>query len=250
MEQAAADHMSLLRFVPTVTFDGASSPTGSAFSLGPTPVLWGHSQGATAGSIALPYGAWGGAVLSGQGASIRNALATKQNPVDIAHVLPWVLGDPGADGRLHGGAEHPVLSWIQTYLDGADPVAYGRLAVRVPPAGSTTHHLLQPYGIGDTYSPSPVQATYAASAGLDLAEPDPSVSAPEDIGYPPLTPLPLPLSGNVTVANVTVTAVVREYAPTAGADGHFVVFDLPSARTDAERFLAGALAGVMPQVGP
>ena len=48
-----------------------------------------------------------------------------------------------------------------------------------------------------------------------------------------------------------VTAVVRQYAPAAGNDGHFVAFDLPSARADVERFLAGALSGVgQPQVGP
>ena len=249
LQQAAADQMSLLRLVPTVAFDAASSPTPSAFSLAASPALWGHSQGATAASIALPYRAWSGAVLSGQGASVRDSLATRLSPVDIAHVLPWVLSDRGADGLVRGGAEHPVLGWMQALLEGADPVAFGRLAVRVPPAGSSAHHLLQLYGLGDSDTPSGVQASYAAAAGLELAAPDPSVGTPEDIGYPPLVPVPVPVSGNVTVLGKTVTAVVREYAPDAAQDGHLVAFDLASARADAERFLAGALGGGMPRVG-
>jgi hypothetical protein len=249
VQQAAADQLSLLRLVPTVAFDAVSSPTASAFSLAAPPALWGHSQGATAASLALPYRAWSGAVLSAEGASGRDSLATRSSPLDIAHVLPWVLSDRGSDGLVRGGAEHPVLGWMQAFLEGADPVAFGRLAVRVPPAGASAHHLLQIYGLGDSYTPSGVQATYAAAAGLELAAPDPSVGTPEDIGYPPLVPVPVPVSGNLTVLGTTVTAVVREYAPGAGQDGQPVVFDVASARADAERFLAGALGGGLPRVG-
>jgi len=250
IEQGAADQMAILRLVPTIAFDASSSPTGVAFALGAPIALWGHSQGASFGSMALPYGDWAGAVLSGQGASLRNALVTKTSPVDIAAVLPWVIGDASPGEGLRGGANHPVLSWLQTYMDAADPIAYGALAVRHAPTGMSAHHVFQPYGLSDTYSPGVTQGIYAASAGLHLAEPDPSVSTADDIGYPALAPQPLPLSGNVTVDGKTVTAVVREYAPAAGADGHTIAFDLPSARADAERFLAGVLADQMPQVGP
>jgi hypothetical protein len=47
-----------------------------------------------------------------------------------------------------------------------------------------------------------------------------------------------------------VTAFVRQYAPSSSNDGHFVVFDVPSATADAQRFLAGALSGIAPHAGP
>lgn len=247
--QGATDQMSLLRFVPTVSFDAASSPTGEAFSLGAPVGFWGHSQGATLGGIALPYGAWAGGLMSGQGASLRHALVSKESPVNIAAVVPWVLGDPRNDGTLVDGANHPVLSLLQTWIDPADPVAYARLAVSEPPSGLTPRHLFQPFGLADTYTPDDVQATYAAGAGLELAAHDASVTTPVDIGWPALQPMATPISGNRVVDGTTVTAAVRQYAPASGDDGHFVVYDVANARTDAERFLAGVLGGTVPQVG-
>ena len=46
-----------------------------------------------------------------------------------------------------------------------------------------------------------------------------------------------------------VTAIVRQYAPAQGADGHFVAFDVVNARADIERFLAGVLSGTTPKIG-
>jgi hypothetical protein len=57
------------------------------------------------------------------------------------------------------------------------------------------------------------------------------------------------MSGNRVINNFTLTLAIREYAPPAGSDGHFVVFDLPSANADAVRFLAGAANGDVPVVG-
>ncbi|MBW2523229.1 MAG: hypothetical protein JRI23_03600 [Deltaproteobacteria bacterium] len=247
--QGAADQMSLLRFVPAVSFDAGSSPTGSAFALGAPIAFWGHSQGATLGGIGVPYGDWAGVLMTGQGASLRKALVTKRSPVDIAAVVPWVLGDPRSDGTLIDGANHPVLTMLQTWIDPADPVAYARLAVSEPPGSLAPRHLFQPFGVEDTYTPPEVQATYAFGAGLELAAHDSSVTTPFDIGWPPLQTMPTPISGNRVVASTTVTAVVRQYAPASGDDGHFVVYDVANARADAERFLAGVLGGAMPQVG-
>jgi hypothetical protein len=242
--------MALSRFVPTVSFDAGSSPTGAAFALGAPIAFWGHSQGATLGAIAVPYGDWAGVLFSGQGAALRESMVVKTSPVNIAGIVPWVLSDPRHDGTLQDGPLHPVLSWLQTYIDPADPVAYSRLAVSEPPAGPTAaRHMFQPFGHDDTFTPSTVQATYAAGAGLELAAHDPSVTTPVDIGWPPLTPIATPISGNRDLSGTIVTAVVRQYAPASGDDGHFVVYDVANARADSERFLAGVLGGNMPIVG-
>jgi hypothetical protein len=244
--QGAADQIALLRLVPTVSFTAATSPTGAALSLGPA-AFWGHSQGASAGGLALPFGKYAGAVMSGQGASLIDALLTKTSPVNVAAAAPWVLSDVGSDGKLNGGQNNPVLSLLQTYYDGSDTIAYARAVAKAPPMGVTAHHVFQPYGQGDTYAPPVVQATWALAASLGLVAPDPSVTTPDDIGG--LSTIPPPASGNLMTNGKAVTAVVREYAPSAGKDGHFVAFDLPSARGDTERFLAGTLSGIVPHVG-
>jgi hypothetical protein len=112
--QGAVDQASLLRLATSLTLD--ASLTGAAIKVGPV-AFWGHSQGATEGGIALPYvSGYAGAVLSGEGASLIDALLTKTNPVDIAAVVPAVLEDHAVD------IYHPVLSILQTALDPADPI--------------------------------------------------------------------------------------------------------------------------------
>lgn len=168
----------------------------------------------------------------------------------MAAVLPWVLGDPGDPSGIRSGSNHPVLTWMQTHMDGADAVTFGRLALLEPPPSSSPHHLFQVMGQSDTYADALVQGVYAAATGVEFAAHDPSVTDPAPIGYPPLQPLGTPLSGNVTVSGTPYTAAVRQYAPSGADDGHFVVFDLPSALADADRFLGGALGATMPRVGP
>jgi len=247
VQQGAADQMALLRFVPTVAFDG-SSPTAEPFKLSSTAIAyWGHSQGATVGAVATPYGSYRGVVMSGQGASLKDALISKSSPVNIAAVVPLVLSDFTSEGKLPHGNRHVVLNLMQQYIDGADPIAYARLIAVNPPQNVAAHHLMQAYGLSDTFTPAVVQATFALAAGVGLAAHDSSVSSPDEIGK--LMPTATPATGNLKVDDKAVTAFVRQYAPSGSADGHFVAFDVPNARADVERFLAGALSGVTPQVG-
>jgi hypothetical protein len=244
--QGAADQLSLARFAPTVTFDMASSPTGTAFKLG-TVAFWGHSQGATEGALAVPLSSYGGAAFSGQGASLIDSLLTKTSPVNIAAAVPLALQDMDKDGTLVGGAHHPVLNLLQTYIDGADPVNYGAIMAITPLMGMSPHHVFQVYGQKDTYSPQQVQTIYAIAAGLTPVTHDPSVTKADDIAGRPESPAPL--TGNLTVGAKKLTVGVRQYAPAMGKDGHFVAFDVANARADVERFLAGVLNGSVPRVG-
>ncbi|MBW2454613.1 MAG: hypothetical protein JRI68_08885, partial [Deltaproteobacteria bacterium] len=245
-QQGAAEQMALLRFVPTVTFDQQSSPSGEAFNLSTNVGFWGHSLGAILGALATPYADWNGVLFTGQGAALRDSLVTKSSPVNIAGLIGFILSDFGNDGSLHHGSRHPVLNLMQHYIDGGDPIAYGRLLAVDPPGSLEGRHVFQVYGQFDTYTPSVVQANYLLAAGLDLVDHDSSATPPDDIGN--LTPVSAPASGNIVVGQKTVSALARQYGPT-NQDGHYVAFEVTNARADALRFLAGALSGVTPQVG-
>jgi predicted esterase len=246
--QGAADQLSLARFASTL--DASAADTGGAeLKVDPNAIVFlGHSQGATEGSLALPYSStYKAAVLSGNGASLTEALLSKQNPVNIAAAVPFVLGDFNSSGGLNGGDMHPVLTLLQQWIDPADPLNFARLVGLEPPTGTAPKSVFQTYGIGDTYAPPVTLAIYAIAAGMDEATPDASVTTPDKIDS--LTPESVPLSGNVTVSGTQVTLAVREYAPPSGTDGHFVLFETPSANADAARFLGMAAAGELPQVG-
>lgn len=186
-------------------------------------------------------------MLSGERASFTDTLLGTTTPTDFAAAMPIALSDTSSDGKLRGGDNNPVLAIIQAYLDGADPMSHAKLAAKAPPMGSVPHHIFQPYGLGDTTAPPATQQDYAVAAALGLVAHDASVMTPDDINK--LSEIPAPASGNLMVGGKPITALVREYAADAGKDAHYVVFDLASARADAERFLAGALAGGVPVVG-
>ncbi len=248
--QGAADQLSLARFAAALDVDAATSG-GEAIRIDPARIVFfGHSQGATEGSLALPFmPAIPAAVLSGNGASIKDALLAKTSPVDIAGIVPYLLGDPVVEGgavRLAGGASHPGLTLIGQWIDPADPLNFARLLTEDPPEGQAPKHVLQPYGLGDTFSPPATLAIFAVAAGLDEAEPEASVETPDDLG---LTLLTVPASGNVVVGEESITALLRQYQPPAGRDGHFVVFDVASANADMARFLGLAASGEAPVVG-
>jgi hypothetical protein len=236
--QGAADQMALVRFAKALDLVAGSSPTGAEIKFG-SVAYWGHSQGATEGAIAMPYTAGvSGVVLSGEGASLIDALLTKKSPVDIADAIPFALEDPGVS------TTHPVMSLLQNAIDVADPLNHARFLAVAPIAPITAKHVFQPYGLKDTFAPPVTEATYALAAGLGLLQPSPSASPPDPIGT--LTAVPVPASGNLGAA--ATSAFVREYGP-SGYDGHFVAFKEAVAQADVAHFLADALAGKVPKVG-
>ncbi len=162
--QGAADQASLLVLARSLSLD--ASLTGSAIKFA-SIAFWGHSQGATEGGIALPYvNGYAAAVLSGEGASLIDALLTKTNPVDIADVVPAVIQDPAVNEY------HPVLALLQAALDPADPLNHAA-AIAFAPLGDAgaPKHLFQPYGLDDTYAPPVTQATFAISRGTSASRP-------------------------------------------------------------------------------
>jgi hypothetical protein len=238
--QGAADQISLVRFATGFDLPAAASPTQTEIKVARL-AFWGHSQGATCGGIAMPYTAGvTGAVMSGQGASLMDALVTKTNPVDIAAVLPVVLEDPKVD------INHPVLSLLQGDLGLVDPLNHAAAMVSSPPAAANQKHVFQPYGQGDTYAPPVTQQTYALTAQLGQAVAPSGVTLDQFI---PSAPIPLPAGGNVTVNGVTLTALLRQYVSDGTYDGHFVAYDNPTAEADVDAFVAACVAGTTPMIG-
>jgi hypothetical protein len=257
--QGAADQLSLAKLGASLDLD----PTifGGA-TLDHTKVLfWGHSQGATEGGIAMPYSPQVSAVVfSGQGASLIDSLLNKTKPVDIAAAIPFALrdADPTAPTVLRGGEFHPILSVLQSYIDPADPLNHARFLALSPPVGMAGHHVFQPYGVDDSYSPPKTEATFARAAGLSLVGPaytnryELTPGECKDNGDGTCAPVTLPMvSGNVpgASAEITLTAAVREYQSDGSYDGHFVATRNATASADVVRFLSEAALGKVPTVG-
>jgi hypothetical protein len=237
--QGAMDQIALVRFAKSLSLLGAASPTGSDIKVG-SVMFFGHSQGATEGAIMAPYATgFTGMVVSGEGASLIDALLHKTSPVNIAAAVPFVLEESSPVNDTH-----PVLSLLQDAIDPADPLVHARAIAAVPTAPGMGKHVFMPYGQKDTYAPSETQITFVLAAQLGLASPPASVTAPDDIGG--LTPAPVPAKANL--AQGVTTGFVREYTP-AGFDGHFVVFQDATAQKDAAHFLADLALGKTPAVG-
>jgi hypothetical protein len=247
--QGGADVISMGRYAAALSVP-ASVAGGTAITSDPKGIVfYGHSQGSMHGSLGLPYSKdYSAAVLSGNGASLMHALLSKTAPQNIAVAVPFALGaDYDNKRRLFGGENHPVLTILQQWIDPGDPLNFGGVIGRQPGTGMPVKSIFQTYGIGDTYAPPVTLQTYAIAADLTLAAHDPSVTTPDAISN--FTELPVPLKGNFAKDGKTVTLAVREYQNASGKDGHFVVFDVPSATEDVARFLSMAAGGQVPQVG-
>jgi len=237
-QQGAADQHALVRLLESLSItDG----TATIKLDGSKAVFWGHSQGATEGSIFLAGDTnVRGAVFSGQGASLGDALTTKTSPVNIKDVM-WIALSEAHSKAVDGN--HPVIALLQAWADPADPLHYARKDVVVPGSSPTTPALLrnvfQLMGKDDTFTPLQVQANFAMAAGLLF------------VGPKVIDEFPTPAAsaeGNIVVGTMKSTAAFRQYAPPTMRDGHFVAFDVDQARTDVTKFLVSSSKGLVPKL--
>lgn len=243
--QGAADQLSLARFAAALDVP-ASESGGDAIVVNPDAIVFfGHSQGATEGSLMLPYSdVYKAAVLSGNGASLIDALLSKRRPVDIASIIPFILNDFDVDRSLFMGDYHPVLSLVQQWIDPADPLNFAEIAGFSPEPDGMPKSIFQTYGLGDSFSPPQTLVTYARAARLTEVEPHASAEEPDDLS---LGQGDAPVCSN---GPNNVTLALRQYGPPSGSDGHFVAFEVPGANRDVVRFLAAAALGHVPPAGP
>ncbi len=231
--QGAGDVFALVRALQTVSLAGLPL-TGDTTAFDPTQIYFiGHSQGSTVGLPASPFEpGLAGMVFSGAGGDLRETLVTKQNPVDIADLTPYVLEDSPVD------SSHPVLNMFQAFFERSDAVNYGGFLLQKLPTGITARPLVQTYGIGDTFAPDPTMQAVASAIGLSAAG-----SVPGPNPWPSATGLALPVSNNVVTSAGTVTAALLEANPMGAYDGHFVLFDNPAIQTEVMHFLGTATTG-------
>jgi hypothetical protein len=241
--QGAADQHTLERVVETLTIDPAVATSPTTFDATKT-VFWGHSQGATEGALFLASdGALNGAVLSGEAGGLIESLLTKVSPVDIKDGLWVALSEASASAVT---LYHPVLSIIQNWVDPSDPIHFAALDVTPSvPTGTTPfpRNIFQPSGTSDTYTPFPVQITYAIAGGLGLIAP-----VVDETGAAYGSNLPASQSGNIALGALMSTAALRQYTPGPTYDGHFVAYDNMTAQTDVTTFLARVALGQVPKV--
>ena len=235
--QGSADQHTLVRALETLSVDATVTGTAIKFDAAHS-VYWGHSQGATEGALFLASDAsLKGAVLSGEGGGLIEALLTKTQPVDIKDVLWIALSEANAKSV---DIWHPVLSLLQNWVDPADPIHFAALDVLPPaPSGATAfaRNVFQPSGTKDSYTPFEVQLGFAIEGGLKLV--DPILDAK-------LTTVPS-AQGNVAVGTQTATAAFRQY-PAGTYDGHFVAFKNDQAKGDVQKFLARVAHGEVPKL--
>ncbi len=236
--QGAADQLSLAKFAAALDLT-ANQTGGDAIKVDPLKIyFFGHSQGSTQGSLALPFSdEMSAAVLSGNGASLMDALLTKTSPVDLVSVLPYALSDFTV---VTTDRAHPVLSLLQQWIDPSDPLNFARSITRDPIGTHPPKHVFQTFGMGDTFSPPETMQIYALAGQLPHVTPDLS-----DLE---LTTVDPPAFGNIDVGGVYYTLGVRQYDPPSGNDGHFVVFDVNQANSDMVHFFETATLGP-PEIG-
>jgi pimeloyl-ACP methyl ester carboxylesterase len=273
--QAGIDDFSLLRMVKELRLGSAPWGAGSThsgtldfdpvFRIDPKRIYFmGHSQGGLTGPVFLAYEPEvKGAVLSGAGGGAVLALLAKSKPIDVRTLLQPAIREPLDEF-------HPVLNLIQQMLEPADTLNYGRMLISHRPAGLAPKHVFLSEGLVDHYTPN--ATTEALAAGIGIPQLTPVLSKVDALDLLGLTAQPPPLSGNVKEGGVAVTAGLLQYqaVPTEKTctadsdctssgycdtgrcldDGHFVLFDDPTAMRQYSMFLATMARDGVPTIGP
>jgi len=220
----------------------AVSASGQDIAFDGTKVLFfGHSQGGLNGPIFLAGSNLSrGGVLSGAGSDLGLNLLEKTKPVDVAAAFRVLagLGDPDSARELN--LQHPIMMLVQTLVDAADPIHYGAFIARAPRPGFAPKSIFQtegigPDGVGDSYAPP--HGIEALSVAIGLPRALPGVREVVEARWAGLADVAIPpegLSGNL--GGGAASGVLAQFVPPAGRDGHFVVFNVAAARTQAASF--------------
>ena len=235
--QAAADLLAIPR-----ALDGFATQPVSPIKIDPAHVaLYGHSQGGNAAALALAFQAgYGAGVMSGTGGTLIFTLLHKSQPVNLATMLPLILGENTV------GDDDQVLNLMQMYFERSDSVNFGRHLFFEPYEGVSRRHALHVYGSNDSYSPVETQRLYAVAAGFPIATP---LVDEETKNYGMLIIDPPVIDNQPFGTLAPVTAAQIQYQP-SGYDGHFVSTQNPSARTAIQKFLVTFMRDEAPTIEP
>ncbi|MGM0578727.1 MAG: hypothetical protein ACQEXJ_23595 [Myxococcota bacterium] len=240
--QGAADVFELVRVFGDLEIPAADSPTGEALRFDAAHVAYvGHSQGSQNGPLAVPYEPdIGLAVWSGAGAGLVHGILNKTEPVDAQLGAAVALQEFTDQGITPLSDRHPALSLVQGLFDPVDPLNHVALQMRQPREDVGPKHVLQTYGVGDSFSPLATAELFARVLGVDLVH---AGTPPEDMaGVQTVAP---PVSANK--AGGAATGGLVEATPD-GYDGHFVLFRDAGVGEQFRQFLATWIVDGTPTV--
>ncbi len=229
VRQSAIDYVSLLRMVQGLEIPADRSAFEQIARFNPNKIMFmGHSQGGLNGALflAIEPQVLGG-VLSGAGSNIAISLEQKTKPFDVNRLLTLAL-NVSVDQALDRW--HPTLTLLQTFIEPGDSSNFARFWFHEPKEGYPPKSILMTIGMRDEYTPPETNFALAVAGRVPLvepiAEPIPALDflGIESAGIPPI-------SSNVS--DNVVTAGLTQYE----REGHFIIFDLPSAKERYAKFL-------------
>jgi predicted esterase len=231
--QGAADAWSQMRLAQGLTFDDGNG----GFSIDPTKIyFFGHSQGGLTGPAFIAFEpALKGAVLSGTGGLLYLSMLYKTAPLDFPMLVETLARDSPMD------EDNPSLAIAQMWIERADGANYARFMTREPQLGPdgqqmAPKNIFQTEGFTDTYAPNPAIEAFATALGGDIVQ-ETDTAPVEGLALRGRTTVNAPVTNNLNGA----TAVLTQFKMKSGSDGHFVVFEIPTAEKQSADFL-GTLA--------
>ena len=234
--QGAADAWAMQRLLETLTIPASLEGSRTiTFDLNKL-YFFGHSQGGLTGPAYLAFEpAVKGAVLSGTGGVFYLSTLTKTEPVNFPDLIGTLIRDEPVD------EDNPTLGLAQMAVERSDGVNYAPLMVREPPLGENGQplapkNIFQTEGFTDHYSPNAVIEAFAVALGGDIVQ-LPDQKELEGVTLRGRAIKATPITNNMG----SVTAALGQYKQAGASDGHFVVFDVGSARRQTSQFL-GTLA--------
>jgi predicted esterase len=242
--QGAADAWSQMRLAQGLVFDDGNG----GFSIDPAKIyFFGHSQGGLTGPAFIAFEpALSGAVLSGTGGLLYLSMLYKTAPINFPSLIETIARDSPMD------EDNPSLAIAQMWIERADGANYARYMVREPQLGPdgikmAPKNIFQTEGFTDTYAPNPAIEAFATAIGGDLVVETDEKPVEGLVLRGKAGPVATPITDNVG----TATAVLAQFNMKAGSDGHFVVFDIPTAEKQSAQFLGTlAAAGQATVVAP
>ncbi len=240
VRQSALDLVSLMRMSQTLEIPSELSQRQRSVKINPNKILFmGHSQGGLNGPIFLAIESEvKGGMLSGAGSNIAISIEQKTKPIDINRLVKIALGLPN-DEVLDRW--HPALAVLQMFIDVGDGSNFGRFWFDSPRMNYQPKSIFMTAGLLDDYTPPDAIFALAVSGRVPLIEPVYQEIDALNFLNIPSAGVP-PFSGNV--ADRKATAGLAQYPD----QGHFVIYDLPSAKERYSKFLKELANSPLPKI--
>jgi hypothetical protein len=270
--QGAADNFQLVRMIEALNQAPIDVSDGSQtvnLKLDSNSIYYfGHSQGCLTGPLFLAFtSAVKTVVLSGAGGNLIQSLLTKTQPIDVASLTQFILGD------IQVNSMHPMLNLLQMYFDPVDVVNYGTAMTSYPlqiglsqddpplPLYANSKNVFMSYGRDDHFSTEATMASFARALGVQQVNDQNINCVCSDVcdtvgddglhtalcNINQLDETTTPVRQNRSGSGIPITSVLKMYLP-GDYDGHYVLFRHSEGPGDYAGFLGSAI--VDPQGSP